>query len=163
MLFETADDLLKFFNNIDLEKSTLVLRESDKDKKNVKTVDKENVCACQHKNTDESDISESVVVEFASTALVESFSIPIELPVTVHEGENTINVTDYDFLHENFCSSGKLIIENRTILMQMCDVNGVKKVNLSLTVGASKLTNEEFIVVKSDSPSILLNKKHINR
>lgn len=159
MIFESVQDLLNFFNNIDLEKSNIVLREEKKQEK-----EKDHVCSCQHEDKEEKEgVKENARVEFSNTALVESFSVPIELPVELHEGENTIKVTDYEFLHENFCSSGKLVIENRTVLMQMCDVNGIKKVNLSLSMGDSTIKEQEFIVVKSDTPAILLNKEHIQQ
>ena len=158
-------NILEFFSSVDWDKSTIVLKEAVVDKKckcgdgcvcDKECEDCNGDCECKTKVTE-------AVNTFNHTMVIESFSDDPEFPVSIHESdENVFFVKGYEAIG-NTCGTGTIHLEDRVSHMNMCETDGVAKVELNVMVEGKKLSNITFILrITEDKPHLLLSKVHLN-
>ncbi len=165
MIFKTPEQLVEFFNSLDLDKSTLVFKST----KVVEEVEED--CACKGQGPcqcppEQPKLEESVKVQIAipSSIIVESFSDDPSFDVEVTEGEtNIFFVKDYKTV-ENACGTGELTLDDRVCFMNMCEMEGQAKINLNIVLENNKLRNVPFILEKTSGPTrLVLSKKYFGQ
>lgn len=156
MKFKSAQELLEFFNNLDLDKSTLVFKESEKDTKDC-ACGGSGPCQCPPPSNKTESTETVVTVDPAKEAILESLSDNPSFPLEFGEA-NTFFVKDFQTV-PNACGTGRVTLENREMYINMCETNGVAEVDMSVNVGGQKLRNISFVLEKTDGPSRLILKK----
>ena len=163
MYFKNAQELVEFFNKLDLEKSTLVF-------KNGETVQEKADCACKGQGAcqcgPKKEVKEKVEVEFhdPSSVLVESFceEESFRLKLTEEDVENTFYVSDYAAV-KDACGTGKIVLPHRTLYMNMCEMDDKAIVDLDIIIEGQKFTDVSFVLKKTeDKPYLQVNKDHLS-
>lgn len=176
MNFKNTEELLEFFNSLDLNESTLVLNKKNvEEKKNDKTDDKEEcpcggTCPCKQEET-EKDISESetakVDLSSFNSICVESFSDnPIfDFEISEDGDENIFYVKDYKSV-PNSCGTGEIVLNDRTSHMNMCEMEDKATVELNIMLENKRLNNVPFTLKKTENnedPYLLISKAHLHQ
>jgi len=161
MIFKSPEELVEFFNALDLDKSTLVFKES---------VAEEADCACKGcgpcQCPPEENLTEShmVTISTDSRIVVESFSDDPSYPLDISEDDHNIfYVKDYKAV-ENACGTGELTLEDRVSYMNMCEMAGEAKVNLNFVIEGTRFSNIPFTLHKTTGPvHLALSKKYLKQ
>ena len=164
MIFKTPEQLVEFFNSLDLDKSTLVFKS--------KVTEAEDDCACKGQGPcqcppEQPKLEESVnkvQIAIPSSIIVESFSDDPSFDVEVTEGDSNIfYVKDYKTV-ENACGTGELTLDDRVCFMNMCEMEGQAKINLNIVLENNKLRNVPFILEKTvGATRLVLSKKYLEQ
>jgi len=164
MYFKNPEELVEFFNKLDLERSTLVmLSEGKKKKPKCECVGE---CACEVETEEEEDAKTESVSTTPESIIVESLSGDPSFSLSlVEEGDNVFYVKDYDvsLLEEgNSDGTGKIVLEDRTSHLNMSSEDNVATVDLTVVVDSVRISTIPFKLVKTDeAPHIILNKAHL--
>lgn len=160
MNFKNTDELLEFFNKLDIEKSNFVFKEEEShDDHDCGCGGSDGVCQC------ETTVSEKVDAEIAlnsNDVLVESFADSPSFDLSVSDVEhNTFYVKEFEAVPDA-CGTGRISLGDRIASMNMCKMNGVTTVNLDIVVEGKQYTNIPFRLQKTDSsPRIVISKEQL--
>lgn len=165
MYFKNPQELVEFFNKLDLEKSTLVFKEG---KQHV-TVKEEKDCACKGAGTcqcgPKKEVSEQVNVDLsnATQVLVESFFDEESFDLKLSENEeNVFYVSDFEAV-QDACGTGKIVLPNRTLFMNMCEMENKAKVHLDIVIEDQKFNQVEFTLERTvEKPYLQISKNHLS-
>lgn len=170
MIFKSPEDLVEFFNNLDLDKSTLVFKKSEEQNIEENIEEKKKDCPCGGKSPCqcETPIKENkenplTTIDLANvnSILIETFSDSPSVKLRISESDtDTFYVKDYEGVADS-CGTGKVELSDRTVYMNMCDQNGVASVDLNLVIEDQQLIGVKLILAKTeDEPYIVLSKAH---
>lgn len=166
MRFHNPEELVEFFNTLDLEKSTLVFKEEKE------SFPRKKPCACEGKSQcqcppkkQETPVEEGVVQisDASNKAIVESFAEnpSFELVVSEDVSENLFFVTEYEAI-ENACGTGRVEIGDSTVFMNMCEVNNKATVHLDVVVEGKRMHNVPFTLCPSHKkPYLVISKNQL--
>ena len=157
-LFETPEDLLHFFNNIDLDKSNIVFTESmaDETKQRIAAAAAAAMSTVSPAATALSagaNITETPIVP--TDVLIESFSESPTYDLTVVEGGKSIFYVKGYSVVENYCGSGKITLSDRETHINMCESGGEAVVNLDVTIGDKRINNIPMVLAVTDGEPYL--------
>ena len=173
MIFKTPEELVEFFNNLDLNKSTLVFKNEEK------PIEEGAACACGGSCGGEcscggscggdgacqcsTQTTESVTIDTVpENILVESLSDSPAVKLRLSEsGEDIFYVNNYDSIPDA-CGTGMIELPDRKSYMNMCEMDGVASVDLNIIIEGQRLSVKFQLAKTEDEPYIVLNKKHIN-
>ena len=172
MIFKNPQELVEFFNKLDLEQSTLVF------KKDETPIEEGAACSCGGSCGGEcgcggscggegacqcSTVTETVTVgSMPDTVLVESLSDTPEIKVRLSEADEDIfYVRDFESI-PGACGTGMIELPDRKSYMNMCEMEGVSTIDLSIVVEGQSLKVKFKLAKTEDDPYIVLNKNHIN-
>ena len=149
MYFKNPQELVEFFNGLDLEKSTLVFKEEATKK----------ACACGGSGPCQCPPKKDQIQEAAVTivdpnkVLVESFSDDPQFELNITEGEeNVFYVNDYEAI-ENACGTGRVEFGDTVTFMNMCEMEGKASVTLTVIVEGKRMVDVPFTLSKTaDEP-----------
>ena len=163
MKFRTTEELLEFMNKIDLEKSTLVFKDSDgiavTEDQDCGCASKDSVCSCDTTPVEE----QSAIAVESNQALVESFAGSPKFKLVIGEltEDNIFFVKDFHAISDA-CGTGSITLEDRETKMNMCEMNGVATVTLDVITEGKKLKGVPFVLVKAEGkPYLQLSKSRI--
>jgi hypothetical protein len=115
---------------------------------------KESACACHAKPVIES-VSDNITVKLTSL----SDSPVIKHYLTEANQENEIYVKSVEVIPDA-CGTGKLELFDRTILVNVCESQGIVHVNLDLEVNGKEYNKVPFVVkLTENTPYLKLNTK----
>jgi hypothetical protein len=157
MYFKNGQELLEFMNTIDLDKSTLIFKESAK---KPCACEGKSKCQCPPKKDDTVAESMVKVSDAATKIIVESFVESEEFDLVTSEtvDENILYVNDYEAI-ENACGTGRLQIGETTTFMNMCEMDNKATVHLDIVVEGKQRTNVPFTLLKTSvAPYLVLSK-----
>ena len=159
MEFNNLEQLVEFFNKLDLEKSTLVFKEDGVEESHDcgcgGTAEK---CACDTvtETTEKASISlnsDSVLVE----SFADSPSFNLEL---VEEGENLFYVNGFRAIPDA-CGTGMIELPDRISSMNMCEMDGKATVKLDVVIEGKELSLPFQLVTTDSEPRIVINKSQL--
>jgi hypothetical protein len=145
MKFKSTQELLEFFNKLDLEESTLVFKKEES----------ASSCSCGGGETVvESKVptasSKAKIVLDAKSAILEGLSDRPSYPLEFGD-LNVLKVRDYKAV-PNACGTGKITLENREFFINMCEENGHAKIDMSIQVEDHHFRNVTFLLEKTTGP-----------
>lgn len=163
MIFKTPEELVEFFNKLDLNESTLVFK---KDKEEVVKKEKHD-CACGGTGPCQcpsTNVNEDVKVQLlqADKIIVESFSDNPEFDLKIDDDseDNIFYVKDYEGIPDA-CGTGQVILNDRTSYMNMCESENKATVKLTFVIEGQRFSNVPFTLIKTENdPYLLINKKY---
>lgn len=155
MIFKTPEELVEFFNKLDLDKSTLVFKENESEcgkQSDCKCVtDKDGKCTCEKEIPESNYIIISDTNEILVESLSDSPSFELEL---IEEGDNVFYVKDFKAA-PNSCGTGQIDLEDRTAYMNMCEMENKATVELNVVIKGNRLNNVKFTLKKTEDQSRL--------
>jgi hypothetical protein len=190
MIFKTPEELVEFFNKLDLDKSTLVFKAEEE--KVVEEKKKEKECPCGRKKEKDCPCSgkkekecpcggkspcqcEALIKESKEdslakidltnidSVLIETFTDSPSVKLRISESDtDTFYVKNYEGVTDT-CGTGKVELSDRIVYMNMCDQSGVASVDLDLVIEGQQLIGVKVTLAKTeDEPYLVLNKAHFN-
>ena len=165
MIFKSPEELVEFFNNLDLDKSTLVFKTEEEE-----VVEEKKGCACGGVSPCQCEVpvveaSEESVVEIdlssAESVILESLTDAPTIKLRISESEvNTFYVKAFEGIADT-CGTGKIELPDRITYMNMCEQDGVATVTLNLTVEGQQLRDVKVVLATTeDDPYLVLSKEH---
>lgn len=162
MLFNSPQELVEFFNTLDLNESTLVFKDKEKTKtKKDCACEGKGACQCGPKKVEES--YDTVEVSLSNDSIiVESFSDDPVFNLTIsEESDNIFYVKEYVTVPDT-CGTGKIVLEDRETFMNMCEMENKATVDLNIVVEGKRYNNITFTLEQTTgTPYLQLSKDHI--
>lgn len=152
MEIKNVEQLVEFFNKIDLDKSTFVFKEEHTS------------CSCGGLENEivENKAEEVVELPTFATMIIESFADSPEFDTEViEEGDNVFYVNDFEAIADA-CGTGQITLPDRVTNMNMCEMSGKAKVNLDIVVEGYRYGNVEFELRKTEkTPRLVISKSQL--
>ena len=166
MIFKTPEELVEFFNKLDLDKSALVFKTEEEkvveEKKKDCPCGGKSPCQCEAPiKESKEDLLAKIDLTNIDSVMIESFSDSPSVKLRISESDtDTFYVKNYEGVTDT-CGTGKVELSDRTIYMNMCDQNGVASVDLNLVIEDQQLIGVTVTLAKTeDEPYLVLNKAH---
>lgn len=160
MDIKNFEQLVEFFNKIDLEKSTFVFKE---EKTDCGCGGSEGKCACDNEVVETKvEIEKPVFSPVVNSLIVESFADSPEFDTeVVEEGDNVFYVNDFEAIPDA-CGTGQITLPDRVSNMNMCEMDGKAKVNLDIVVEGKQYHDVPFVLQKTEeNPRLVISKTQL--